>query len=156
MIPMKAIDADALLDEVIDRHCNDCDRRKGIKNGKYRIIYSIGEAPCRACDVDDLKDEIEDAPTIELEQKWIPCSERMPEKGQKCLVCDKGAIVIDTFIGNGKPYDWKWYVRDYEAWIPLPEPYKEPKKCDTCQHEKEPWSMQCHRCENFNLWEAKQ
>ena len=63
----RAIDADALLDEVMDRHCNDCDRRKGIKNGKYRIIYSIGDAPCRACDVDDLKGEIEDAPTIESE-----------------------------------------------------------------------------------------
>ena len=33
---------------------------------------------------------------------------------------------------------------------------EEPKKCDTCKHVKEPWSMQCHRCENFNLWEGKQ
>ena len=32
---------------------------------------------------------------------------------------------------------------------------EEPKKCDTCKHEKEPWSMQCHRCENYNLWEGK-
>ena len=64
---MRLIDADALLDEVMNRHCNDCDRRKGIKNGKYRIIYSIGDAPCRACEVDDFKDQIEDAPTIEPE-----------------------------------------------------------------------------------------
>lgn len=56
--------------------------------------------------------------------RWIPCKDRMPEKGQKCLVWDKGTIAIDTFIGNGKPYDWKWYMRDYEAWMPLPEPYK--------------------------------
>ena len=78
---MRYIDADALLDEVMDRHCNDCDRRKGIKNGKYRIIYSIGEAPCRACDVDDLKTEIEDAPTIEPERKkgkWIFKERREP------------------------------------------------------------------------------
>ena len=33
---------------------------------------------------------------------------------------------------------------------------EEPKKCDTCKHEKEPWSMQCHRCEDYNLWEGKQ
>lgn len=33
---------------------------------------------------------------------------------------------------------------------------EEPKKCDTCRHEKEPWSMQCHRCEDYNLWEEKQ
>jgi hypothetical protein len=57
--------------------------------------------------------------------QWIPCSERMPEPGQGCLVCDKGQILIDTFIGYGNPYNWKWYVRDYEAWMPLPEPWKE-------------------------------
>lgn len=59
------------------------------------------------------------------EMKWIPCSERMPEEGQNCLVCDKGSIGIDTYIGHGNPYNWKWYVRDYEAWLPLPEPYTE-------------------------------
>ena len=64
-------------------------------------------------------------PTIEPQQKWIPCSERMPEAGQKCLVCEKGTIAIDTYIGKGKPYDWRWYVRDYDAWMPLPEPYRE-------------------------------
>ena len=62
---MRLIDADAFLDGVTDRHCKDCDRRKGIKNGKYRVIYSIGDVPCRACDVDDLKAEIEDASTIQ-------------------------------------------------------------------------------------------
>ena len=36
------------------------------------------------------------------------------------------------------------------------EDAEEPKKCDTCLHEKEPWSMQCHRCEDYNLWEEKQ
>lgn len=55
---------------------------------------------------------------------WIPCSDRLPEEGQKCLVCDKGSIGIDTYIGHGNPYNWKWYTRDYEAWMPLPEPYK--------------------------------
>lgn len=59
---------------------------------------------------------------------WIPCSERLPEEGQKCLVCDKGSIGIDIYIGHGNPYNWKWYTRDYEAWMPLPAPYTEEKK----------------------------
>ena len=63
-------------------------------------------------------------PTIEVKPHWIPCSERLPEGGQKCLVCDKGSIGIDTYIGHGNPYNWKWYTRDYEAWMPLPDPYK--------------------------------
>ena len=62
---MRLIDADALIDEAMERYCKDCDKRKGIKNGKYRIIYEIGDAPCRACEVDDMKDEIESAPTAD-------------------------------------------------------------------------------------------
>lgn len=56
--------------------------------------------------------------------KWIPVSERLPEEGQRCLVCDNGWFSIDTFVGHGNPYNWKLYVRDYEAWMPLPEPWK--------------------------------
>lgn len=66
---MRLIDADALIDETFKRYCNDCNRRKGIKNGKYRILYEIGEAPCRACETGDMIDELENAPTIEPEQK---------------------------------------------------------------------------------------
>ena len=65
---MRLIDADALLDDVMKRYCKDCDKRKGIKNGKWRIIYEIGEAPCRACEVDDAKAELEEAPTIDAAQ----------------------------------------------------------------------------------------
>lgn len=65
---MRLIDADALLDDAMDRYCKECDKRKGIKNGEYRIIYDIGEAPCRACEVDDMKAELEDAPTIDAQE----------------------------------------------------------------------------------------
>ena len=68
---------------------------------------------------------------IDVPSKWIPVSERLPEEGQGCLVCDKGQILIDTFIGHGNPYNWRWYVRDYEAWMPLPEPYKEGEEHDS-------------------------
>lgn len=71
----RLIDADALCDDVMERYCKDCEKRKGIKRGKWRVIYEIGEAPCRACDVDDLKMELDEAPTIDAEPirhgKWI-------------------------------------------------------------------------------------
>ena len=70
-----------------------------------------------------LREKIEQI-TIMPEPRWTPCSERLPEEGQKCLVCDKGSIGIDIYIGHGNPYNWKWYTRDYEAWVPLPDPYK--------------------------------
>lgn len=76
---MRLIDADELIDDLMERYCKECDRRKGIKSGKWRIIYEIGEAPCRACEVDDVKAELEEAPTANVPDikvgEWIPCSE---------------------------------------------------------------------------------
>ena len=60
--------------------------------------------------------------------RWIPVTERLPEKGQKCLVSDNGCIAIDVFLGRGGVCNWQSYVWDYEAWMPLPKPYKEEKK----------------------------
>ena len=62
---MRLIDADAFADDAMNRYCKDCTNRKGIKNGKYRIIYEIGEAPCRACAVDDMIGDLENAPTVD-------------------------------------------------------------------------------------------
>lgn len=66
---MRLIDGDALTDEIMERYCKECDNRKGIKDGKYRIIYEVGDAPCMACHMDDMKDELDNAPTIEPERK---------------------------------------------------------------------------------------
>ena len=63
---MRLIDADALIDDLMERYCKECNKRKGIKNSKYRIIYEIGEAPCRACEIDDVKAELEQAPTADV------------------------------------------------------------------------------------------
>ena len=63
----RLIDADALINDVTERYCKNCERRKGIKNGKQKVIYDIGDAPCRACPVDDMKDELENAPPVDAE-----------------------------------------------------------------------------------------
>lgn len=81
------------------------------------------------CEFDDeeLRRAIEAVKNAELEliteqrdQRWIPLSQRLPEKGQTCLVCDDGVIAIDKYMGIGNPLNWDWYDRDYEAWMPLP------------------------------------
>ena len=61
----RLIDADAFIKEKQEWYCKqNCGRRKGIKNGKECFIYKIGEAPCRACEIDDLISAVDDAPTI--------------------------------------------------------------------------------------------
>lgn len=88
---MRPIDADALLDDVFERYCKECDKRKGIKNGKYRIIYNVGDAPCRACSVDDMKDDLENAPTIEerknVRGEWKEVAERGLCDLRRCSNC---------------------------------------------------------------------
>ena len=60
----RLIDADALINKITKYYCKNCDRRKGMKNGKYKALYEIGGVPCRACSIDDMKDEIDNAPTV--------------------------------------------------------------------------------------------
>ena len=65
---MRLIDADATIKYLREFRCKDCDRRKGMKNGKIRFCYEIGEAPCRACDIGDTIDYFLDedvSPTID-------------------------------------------------------------------------------------------
>ena len=87
---MRLIDADALLDEVMDRYCEECDKRKGVKNGKFRIIYEVGDAPCRACEIDDVKTELEDAPTVDPVKHghWEVIDEAEPRR-YGCSICKR-------------------------------------------------------------------
>ena len=60
------IDRESLVTDMRKRFCEDCDRRKGKKNGRVRFVYDIGDAPCRACWVDDAIGEIEDYPSVDV------------------------------------------------------------------------------------------
>ena len=58
---MGKIDSKKLLSFIRRRICESCNRRQGIKNGKLTRVYDIGEAPCRACPVDDIVSFVETA-----------------------------------------------------------------------------------------------
>ena len=68
----------------------------------------------------------------EPEQRWIPCSERLPAYGEDVLIsiggyCNVGHIVS---VNEEEQYNWYfsgWYhlPNDVDAWMPLPEPRKE-------------------------------
>ena len=108
---------------------DDCISRQAAKNKKVyseeRHEYVIPVA------------EIDWLPSAQREPKWIPCSERLPEKPYGCLVTvwDTNPITMDEFE-NILPYfvGWdgeQWNDDDGEqcpfeviAWMPLPEPWK--------------------------------
>ena len=68
----KYIDRDAFLAKERAWYCDNCDRRK---NSKGKTVYEIGEAPCRACDIGDILDILEDYPTADVLErktgKWL-------------------------------------------------------------------------------------
>lgn len=62
--------------------------------------------------------------------KWIPCSERLPEKTQLCLVTEKTVVGFEVCTRCFNKRDdrsfWSgWGHTDVIAWMPLPKPYKE-------------------------------
>lgn len=81
-------------------------------------------------------------------QQWIPCSERLPERGKDVLVTrdydgrddnNKSCRYVEVASCYGEDGDITWYSFSDEykirprnhhvvAWIPLPDPYKEVKQ----------------------------
>lgn len=79
-------------------------------------------------------------PSAQPEQRWIPCSERLPEVYKDVLICwdFKGnrEVLIGNMYSDGTfhGYDDEYLThngRKYRkavAWMPLPEPYRETNK----------------------------
>ena len=63
---------------------------------------------------------LHDAPTVYV-PRWIPVSERLPKHGEKVLCCVDGRLYIDERGLRG----WRYRVTPYDAWMPLPEPFRE-------------------------------
>ena len=89
------IDRDAFLKQERKWYCENCDRRKGVKNGRKCFVYEIGEVPCRACDVDDVLDDLECFETIAA-SPWYRVEEELPNFSGKVLVNIKPVVSCDS------------------------------------------------------------
>ena len=98
------IEREAFLEQKREQYCKDCARRKGMRNGKYKTLYEIGEAPCRACGIDDLLNDVEDFPTADV-RPVVRCRDCKHNAGKKIwLDHDETA---DCANGHGyPPLDW--------------------------------------------------
>lgn len=96
-------------------------------------LEQLGEIGCQLGQkMDDIKKKIEDAPAVE--QRWIPCSERLPDMSTGGVASEDVLMVLEWWDGE-MSYDIGWYNKNGEwnvdgvhrkviAWMPLPEPYK--------------------------------
>lgn len=60
------IDRSAFLKQKRAWYCKNCIRRT---NSKGKIVYEIGEAPCRACEIGDVLDDLEDVPAADVVER---------------------------------------------------------------------------------------
>lgn len=69
--------------------------------------------------------DIEKLPSAQPEQRWIPCSERMPEESGWYIVTVEDET--DTHLRwFSMLHGFEWDEKDNTiAWMPLPEPYKD-------------------------------
>ena len=100
---MRLIDADMLLDRVEWANTNPL-----LDHGKTAVEL------------------IKNAPTIEPEQRWIPCSERVPDTTDFVLTINiVSQCGVYRFDGDcWLDYDGLFVNEGIRAWMPLPEPYK--------------------------------
>ena len=60
------IDRDAFLEQERAWYCNNCDMRK---NSKGKMVYEIGEAPCLACHINDILNDVENCPAADVVER---------------------------------------------------------------------------------------
>ena len=101
-----------------DKQKNCCPRFNKVIRNALEEAYAHGETEAEA--------------RFHAQQRWIPCSERLPAYGEDVLIsiggyCNVGYIVS---VNEEEQYNWYfsgWYhlPNDVDAWMPLPEPYAE-------------------------------
>ena len=72
-------------------------------------------------DYNGIMEYIDELPSAEPEQRWIPVTERLPEATVSVIVTSTNGYVYTSRIVSG---EWE-YGGNVTAWMPLPEPYKE-------------------------------
>lgn len=117
---MRLIDADATIKYLREFRCKDCDRRKGMKNGKVRFCYEIGDAPCRACDIGDTIDYFLDediSPTVDA-VAIVRCKDCKHRPELKLYSDRQGNYTAVEFPDGSKcpcqceDFFYSWYPKD--------------------------------------------
>lgn len=81
---------------------------------------------------DSFEDIIKTLPSVQPEPKWIPCAERLPERGVSVLISHVGYVYedyLDIDDCDGELYFWNSGLFLYDerqniAWMPLPSAWK--------------------------------
>lgn len=73
---------------------------------------------------------VRELPPVQPKSRWIPVSEKLPEKGGDYLVTTEwkgsysGDVYIETNMAVYREKEKEWDCAGVVAWMPLPEPYE--------------------------------
>ena len=95
---------------MVSRDNDDCILQSEAANGRFETW-------------DDMKAECPLAET-QPESKWIPVTERLPEKPNMYTVTDSKGDVV-RFVYTATKSSREYWKRCAKAWMPLPDPYQE-------------------------------
>lgn len=104
-------------------YCEDTISRQAAIDAIYHHLPSVSRMEVRLM--------LHEVPSAQPEQRWIPCSERLPEKDGRYQVTRYDYVANTEFIDILWYEENLWWNRhstgDYAvtAWMPLPEPYRE-------------------------------
>ena len=83
------IDRDAFIGEKRIWYCSECLHRKGMKKGRLQFLYEVGDAPCRACSIDDMISDLENYPAADVAPVVHGWWKTEILVGSLCSVCGK-------------------------------------------------------------------
>lgn len=95
------------------------------------VLMELGKYLCGVpFDEKGIDKVIKELPSVTPQTRWVPVSERLPEKNIEVLITTKwDCITIGEMFGDND-----WFIHEgttyaandnIKAWMPLPEPYKE-------------------------------
>jgi len=112
--------------------CEDTVSRQRLLSDLKELVAAWKKYPVMAEQIKGVEAAIgyvETIPSAQPEQRWIPCSERLPEEGVNVLLCIKDWESQKTKMVVSLRRDYNYWdglgreIRGDIAWMPLPEPY---------------------------------
>ena len=114
------------------------DDSKEIRKELCKVYAKINKLPSAKPYTDEEIQRMSELEQAEIEKayelgrksmKWVLCSERLPEKGEKVLASTQNTVFTQVFKGTQGTCDSWWWnnntIKTIYAWMPLPEPYQE-------------------------------